>query len=139
LRGTFRPFFLSGDRRRRLFDGLRGLSMPIGPATTWARVSCEIADVDRTLASAISLIGYHTHELALATRRHDQKKERENRVFLNADTMIVSAYLEEVKDRKLTCEHFPRTAIAVAEDLEAVQQSKIDLLVQTTWSGGHLQ
>jgi hypothetical protein len=80
---------------------------------------CEIADVDRTLASAISLIGYHTHELALATRRHDQKKERENRVFLNADTMIVSAYLEEVKDRKLTCEHFPRTAIAVAEDLEA--------------------
>jgi hypothetical protein len=113
--------------------------MPIGPATAWVRASCDIADVDLTLASAISLVGYHAQELALATRRHDQKREKENRVFLSADTMIVSAYLEEVKDRKLTCEHFPRTAIAVAEDLEAVQQSKIDLLVQTTWSGGHLQ
>jgi hypothetical protein len=75
LRRTFRPFFLSGHRRRRLFNDLRGLAMPIGPATTWARASCDIADVE--LAWAISLIGYHTHELALATRRQDQKKERE--------------------------------------------------------------
>ena len=113
--------------------------MPIGPATAWVRASCDIADVDRTLASAIGVIGYHAQELALTTRCHDQKKERENRVFLNADTMIVSAYLEEVKDRKLTCDHFPRTAVAVAEDLEAVEQCNIDLLVQATWSGGRPQ
>jgi len=126
-------FFLNDRRRKKLVSDLADLSMPMQTAIFWAWMRPNIDLVDTNLATIIRLLGYHIHMLSETTGR----EAREAETFLAADTLIVTALLDEIAERELPRCRFVRTNLAMEETLPVVDQRKLDLL--KGWQVGRLQ
>jgi len=73
--------------------------------------------------------------LAQATTQHDHEAIERYEAFLRAEVAIVSAYLGEIDDRKLSRHLFTRTNTAMTENLHVVRQVKLNILKEVGFTG----
>ena len=81
-------FFLNERRRLQLIADLRQLTMPDILAVSWANISED--EIDARLAAIIEDHQTRFHDLGTAERRE-----------LDADALILSAYMAELRERGL--------------------------------------
>jgi hypothetical protein len=104
-------------------------TMPLTQAMHWVWMSPNIDRVDFNLATVVRLLGYHT----LVLNREGEAPQTE--VFIQADSAILLAYLQEIQERRIPKTRFPRTGAAMAETMQAIGKAKSGLLA--TWEGGY--
>jgi len=123
MQRKLRTMFLSEYRRKQLLSALCDqLNVPTRLALRWVWIPHNLASVDFTLARCIELMGQHADGLAQATTQHDHEAIERYEAFLRAEVAIVSAYLGEIDDRKLSRHLFTRTNTAMTENLHVVGQ-----------------
>ena len=87
------------------------LNMLVGLAERYASYDDDLVRLDRVLATIFSRVGDYRAEVRKASQNRNEQKRVNNNAYLRATLFVFESYKDEIIDRKLSTDCFPRTSL----------------------------
>ena len=85
--------------------------MLVGLAERYASYDDDLVRLDRVLATIFSRVGDYCAEVRKASQNRNEQKRVNNNAYLRATLFVFESYKDEIIDRKLSTDCFPRTSL----------------------------